>query len=82
MTANGEHTLLHEMLIDKFDLIFEKRWTVTGANGESSRTSTVFSTTLFSIRPVFPRRIPRELMRIPCSGYRRAARCDRPRLAR
>jgi hypothetical protein len=25
LTTNGEHALLHEMLIDKFDLIFEKR---------------------------------------------------------
>jgi hypothetical protein len=27
--THGEHALLHEMLIDEFDSIFEKRWTVT-----------------------------------------------------
>jgi hypothetical protein len=58
MTTNGEHVLLHEMLIDEFDSIFEKRWTVTGANGESSATFTMSVTTFFSMLPVFPGRIP------------------------
>jgi hypothetical protein len=33
-----EHALPHEMLIDEFDSIFEKRWTLAGANGEFSAT--------------------------------------------
>jgi hypothetical protein len=70
------------MLIDEFDSIFEKRWTVTSANGESSVTFAMSATTFFSMLPDFPPRIPLELIQIP---WRRiSARCtgDRPRFAR
>jgi hypothetical protein len=50
--AKGEHALLYEMLIDEFDSIFEKRWTVTGANGESSGTYMMSGMIFFSMAPV------------------------------
>jgi hypothetical protein len=49
-TTNRKQALLHEMLIDEFDSIFEKRWTVTGANGEPSATSMMSATTFFRCR--------------------------------
>jgi hypothetical protein len=46
-TTKGQQALLHGMLIDEFDSIFEKRWTVTRANGESSANSTMSTMTFF-----------------------------------
>jgi hypothetical protein len=59
-TMNGEHALLHETMINKFDSIFENRRTVMGANGESSATHTMSATTFFWMPLVFPQQIPRE----------------------